>query len=208
MRDAWCAFTKIIENRKSDSTCTSCVMRAAYSFLWSRDNVLLFIYYIVFFSYVCSFLVTLTLFCHATWLMIRIRGKPWLHIRVMREAWCVFTEIIENRNATSHACHAWCAMRICIGLAYSPLWERSTRITRAYHDVIRWILSGTPKILACDPGFQGQPRADQFVDHIVFFSYVCSFLVTITLLCHATWLMIRIWGSWSIWPSTISHFPF
>ena len=34
-------------------------------------------------------------------------------------------------------------MRIRFGLAYSPLWERSKRITRAYHDVILWILPGT-----------------------------------------------------------------
>ena len=36
MREAWCVFTEIIENRKSDSTCTSCVMRDVYSFLGSR----------------------------------------------------------------------------------------------------------------------------------------------------------------------------
>ena len=68
----------------------------------------------------------------------------------MREAWCVFTEIIENRKSDSRCTS--CVIRIRFRLAYSPLWERSTRITRAYHDVILWILPGTPKILACDPG--------------------------------------------------------
>ena len=48
-------------------------------------------------------------------------------------------------------------MRIRFVLAYSPLWERSTRITRAYDDGILWIIPGNPlppppKILACDPG--------------------------------------------------------
>ena len=43
-----------------------------------------------------------------------------------------------------------CVMRIRFGLAYSPLWERSIRITRAYHDVILWINSDALKILACD----------------------------------------------------------
>ena len=35
MREAWCVFTEIIENRKTDSTCMLCVMRDAYSF-WAR----------------------------------------------------------------------------------------------------------------------------------------------------------------------------
>ena len=57
--DAWSVFTEIIENRKSDSTCTSCVMRIcfglAYLPLWERSP----------------------------------RLKLRLHKRVMREAWCV-----------------------------------------------------------------------------------------------------------------------
>ena len=64
--------------------------------------------------------------------------------------------ILYTKATTPHARHAWCVMRIRFGLAYSPLWKRSTRITWAYHDVIVLILPGTtpppPKILACDPG--------------------------------------------------------
>ena len=125
----------------------------------------------------------------------------------MREAWCVKRDACSPKSlkierATPHARHAWCVMRIRFGLAYSPLLERSTRITRAYHDVILWILPGTlpppPRSLHL---IQGQPRADPCV---VFFSYLCYFLVTITLLCNIMWLMVRIWRkSWS--PSTKWH---
>ena len=74
--------------------------------------------------------------------------KPRLNIRVMREAWCVKRDAcspnsLKIERATPHVRHSWCMMRIRFGLAYSPLWERSTRITRAYHDIILWILPGT-----------------------------------------------------------------
>ena len=47
-------------------------------------------------------------------------------------------------------------MRIRFGLAYSALWERSTRITRAYHDVILWILQSPPPPRSLHM-IQGQP---------------------------------------------------
>ena len=69
------------------------------------------------------------------WLMCCMKLR--LHIRMMREAWCVFTEIIENRKSDSTCMHV---MRD----AYS-FWARvfTALITRAYHDVILWILPDT-----------------------------------------------------------------
>ena len=62
-------------------------------------------------------------------------------------------------------------MRIRFGLAYSPLPERSTRITRAYHDVIVWILPRTSQY-PCMTVIQGQPGADL----LVLYSYLCCLL--------------------------------
>ena len=123
---------------------------------------------------------------------------------VMREAWCVFTEIIENRWATPHARHAWCVFVLGSRIHRSRSGQHASREpTMTSFDGFSQV---PPKILACDPGFQGQPRADPFVDYIVFFSCLCSFLVTITLLCQATWLIIRIWGSWSIRLRNTQHY--
>ena len=57
-----------------------------------------------------------------------------LHIRVMREAWSLKRDACSSKSlkierATPHARHAWCVMRIRL----------------AYHDVILWILPGTPQ---------------------------------------------------------------
>ena len=125
------------------------------------------------------------------------------HIRVMRDAWSVMRDACSPKSlkiegATPHARHTWCVF--VFWLAYSPL---SREPTMTSFDGCSRV---PPKILACDPGFQGQKRADPFVDNKVLFSYLFSFLVTvITLLCHATWLMIRIWGSWSIWLRNTQH---
>ena len=61
---------------------------------------------------------------------------------VMRESrWCS-PKSLKIERATPDARDAWCVMRIRFVLAYSPLWERSTSITRAFHDVILWIITG------------------------------------------------------------------
>ena len=63
-------------------------------------------------------------------------------------------------------------MRIRFGLAYSPLWERSTSITRAHHDVILFILPRrlAPKILAWQ--WSGD---NQVLTHQSFFLFVLFF---------------------------------
>ena len=109
---------------------------------------------------------------------------------VMREAWCVFTEIMENRKSDS-TCTSY-VMRD----AYS-FWARvftALGAVNTHHAALPW------RHFMDSPGYpsrslhviQGQPRADPFVDYIVFFSYLCCFYGDWYIVM---WLMIGIWST-------------
>ena len=100
--------------------------------------------------------------------------KPRLHIRVMREAWCVKRDACSPKSlkigrATPHARHAWCVFVLGSRIHLSGSGQHASR------EPIPW------RHFLDSPGYpprslhviQRQPRADPFVDYIVFF-FICA----------------------------------
>ena len=140
---------------------------------------------------------------HASRITLHAYVKSWLqattsHTRdawsVMAEAWCVLIEIIENRKSDS-TCTS-CVMRD----AYS-FWARVFTASLYTMTSFYGFSRVPPKIFACD---QRTTCWSIRILHSLFFVFCAPFFVTLS--CHATWLMIHIWGIWSIWLRSRQHY--